>query len=259
MKIVQTKQRIKELEERGEFNTHIDETSAIVTYPVDENFAYVPKGFKKFKYLMQYVFVVMPKMLIDNIFSKRTKVKGKENLKGLKSAVVTCNHFYMFDCLTVRYALPFRKLRTTAAEFNNRRGFLGDMMRAGGMMPFSSNFKALKNMDKAITHYLNNKTFVLFYPEQAMWNDYKKPRPTKKGAYTVAVKNNVPILPMFITMKSRGKFDKDGNEKYHFIVNIGKPIYPKEELSFQENVKYLQDANFENNKRVYRDFYKEEI
>ena len=34
-----------------------------------------------------------------------------------------------------------------------------------------------------------------------MWNNYRKPRPTKTGAYRLAVNNDVPIIPVFITME----------------------------------------------------------
>ena len=47
---------------------------------------------------------------------------------------------------------------------------------------------------------LNKKQFILIYPEQEMWFNYKKPRPPKPGAYYYAAKNNVQIISCFVEM-----------------------------------------------------------
>ena len=42
-----------------------------------------------------------------------------------------------------------------------------------------------------------------------MWWNYRKPRPVTPGAYRFAVNNNVPVLPMFITLKDTDKIGAD--------------------------------------------------
>ena len=51
---------------------------------------------------------------------------------------------------------------------------------------------------------------MLVYPEQSMWWNYRKPKPLKKGAYTFAAKNHVPVLPCFITMEDSDILGDDG-------------------------------------------------
>ena len=49
---------------------------------------------------------------------------------------------------------------------------------------------------------------ILIYPEQSMWYNYRKPKPLKVGAFSFAVKNNVPVLPIFITCEDTENFDR---------------------------------------------------
>ena len=234
---------IEKYEKLGEFDHHTDPVDMSITLPVDKDFKYVRKGFfDKTKVFLQRIFIVYP-------FAKKQSknlgaiVVGKEKIKGIKSAVLTCNHVNKFDCLVVQNAMMPRKTYVIGAEFNNMKGFFGEMMRVGGMLPLSSDFSAQKNLLKAVEYYLKKDNYLLVYPEQAMWWYYEKPRPFKEGAFIFAAKHNVPIIPMFITFRESGIFDENGIEHKHFTLNIMDPIYPKKELSYRENVKYLMEEN----------------
>ena len=94
---------------------------------------------------------------------------------------------------------------------------------------------------------------VLIYPEQSMWREYKKPRPMKNGAFRYAVQNNVPIIPLFITIKEKDeKIDKNGLQNYgDYTIHILDPIYPNPNLNVKENIDYLRKENF----KVWKDLY----
>ena len=109
---------------------------------------------------------------------------------------------------------------------------------------------------KAVETILNNGDYILIYPEQSMWWNYRKPKPLKNGAYKLAAKNNVPIIPIFITMQDSSKTGEDGFPIQEYIVNIEKPIYPNKDLSERENVEKMKSENFEIWKNVYERFYK---
>ena len=234
---------IEKYEKLGEFDHHTDPVDMSITLPVDKNFKYVRKGFfDKTKVFFQRIFIVYP------FARKQSKnlgaiVVGKEKIKGIKSAVLTCNHVNKFDCLVIQNAMMPKKTYVIGAEFNNMKGFFGEMMRVGGMLPLSSDFSAQKNLLKAVEYYLKKNNYLLVYPEQAMWWYYEKPRPFKDGAFIFAAKHNVPVIPMFITFRESGIFDDNGIEHKHFTLNIMDPIYPKAELSYRENVKYLMEEN----------------
>ena len=96
---------------------------------------------------------------------------------------------------------------------------------------------------------------ILIYPEQAMWRNYKKPRPFKEGAFKLAAKNNAPIIPCFITMEDTDKLDGDGFNIQSYTMWFLEPIYPDKELNAKENAKIMMDKNFEVVKEVYEKVY----
>lgn len=251
--------QINECEKRGEFDKHIDPVDYSMVIPVDENYHFIKKGFiEKTKYFFENTFIVRPYTFYLNKIKFKTRINGKVNIRGIKAAVVTCNHVNKFDCLVVKGAIG-QKLYVTAAPFNNMKGFLGEMMRAGKMIPLSESFSGMKKFNQAIDTLLNKNKFVLFYPEQAMWWYYKKPRPNKNGAFHYAVKNNVPVIPSFITFVETGKTGEEGFSQKQFILNFGKPIYIKPELTARENIEYLKNANFQAWKEIYETFYSKKL
>ena len=82
--------------------------------------------------------------------------------------------------------------------------------------------KFLSSMDTVLQH----GDFMLVYPEQSMWWNYRKPKPLKKGAYTFAAKNHVPVLPCFITMEDSDILGDDGFYVQEYTIHIAEPIYP---------------------------------
>lgn len=233
--------KIKKLEKEGMFNEHVDPFDENGYIPVDRNFNYFPHGLKNW---------LIRKIIVNRFVNHSAKnfihlkIVGQENLKGLKGAVVTCNHINKLDCIAVMKACKGHKLRITTAEFNNQKGFVGDMMRAAGTMPIPSGLGMFRYFEEAVGKALSKNNLVLFYPEQSEWWNYKKPRPFKKGAFYMAAKFNVPVVPMFITLEETGEFYDNGLPISAFTIHVMKPIYPKSELSKNENIEYLKDLNF---------------
>ena len=101
--------------------------------------------------------------------------------------------------------------------------------------------------------------FIIIFPEQSMWWNYKKPKPLKIGAYKIAARNNVPILPIFITMEDSNVMGEDGFYVQEYTVNIGKPIFPDENLTEKENLEIMKEKNAKVWKEIYEDFYKKPL
>ncbi len=225
MSYLEIEQTIKELERQGKFDQHVAPIDFEHAEIVDENFDYFHKSFKdKFKRFFQKIFVVNPYSFFKNNVENKVKVFGRENLKNLGACIVTCNHTNMCDCLAVKKALKTRKVKITGAPFNNRNSFFGKMMNVGGFMPMGSNIKGTRNFQNALQVFLKNGFKIVFYPEQAMWPGYEKPRPLKPGAFHYAAKFNVPVLPIFITYRHTNKTRKDGTPIKFMNVHILKPI-----------------------------------
>jgi 1-acyl-sn-glycerol-3-phosphate acyltransferase len=251
---------MKELEAKGEFDVHIDPIHYDLVIPVTEKFPYLNKTLKlKTKFFFMENFIVKPYSFYQNNFVMKTRVYGRNNLKDIKSAIITCNHIYMFDCLCAKKALKGHKLLITAGWFNNMNSFLGELMRADGMMPIPNDLGALRNFNKAMKHHMDKGHYVLFYPEVAEWWMYEKPRPFKNGAFHYAANLNVPVIPLFICFKDLNKKDEEGFTKKQFNIFILKPIYPKKELSEKENIEYLNKTAYKECVEQYEKFYQKKL
>ncbi len=205
---------------------------------------------------------------LDNLLKNNKliikEIKGMENISELNTgAILTCNHFNPFDCFTIEKTFRLsgqaktRRLHKVIREGNytNFPGLYGFFFRNCDTLPLSSNKRTMVEFMKAVDTLLQKGDFILIYPEQSMWWNYRKPKPLKHGAFKMAVRNNVPILPIFITMEDSDIIGEDGFPIQEYTVNVSKPIYPDLNLSQRERTEKMLNENFEIWKKIYEDFY----
>ena len=191
-------------------------------------------------------------------------VIGTEHMDALTSgAVITCNHFNAFDSFAMQIAYEKskqckkRRLYRVIREGNytNFPGFYGMLMRNCYTFPLSSNRDTMKKFLSSMDTVLQHGDFMLVYPEQSMWWNYRKPKPLKKGAYTFAAKNHVPVLPCFITMEDSDILGDDGFYVQEYTIHIAEPIYPDPQKTQAENVDAMRRKNAAVWKQIYEEFY----
>jgi 1-acyl-sn-glycerol-3-phosphate acyltransferase len=254
----QVRAQYLEFEKKHIFDQHVDPIDYSLVIPVTREYHYFPRGLKEtLSRKARSFFVVKPFMSRINRVLLETEVTGQENLKGLKSAVVTSNHVQMFDCVALKKAMGRHYLNIVAASFNNFKGPLGDGMRASGMLPLPETYEGMAHFEEAVEKCLRGKHYVLFFPEQAEWWYYPKVRPFKDGAFHYAVKFNVPVVPCFISFAPRKKEIKDPEGMYpqRMIVHILKPVYPLLEGTFQERRDWMKNQAFAETKACYEKTY----
>lgn len=192
------------------------------------------------------------------------EIKGIENFLAIKEkgAIITSNHFSPLENYAVwRSIKPYmgkRRLYRVIKEgnFTNPPKPFKLIMRHCDTLPLSSNRETMKKFLKSIDTLLSRGEKILVYPEQAMWWNYRKPRPLKNGAFKFAVSSNVPVLPFFITMKDSDIIGGDGFPIQEYTVNIMPAIYPDPNLTKNENAEMMKNKNYELWKQVYEEFYK---
>ncbi len=252
--VSECKKKEEEFELNGDFNLEANENSMDNAEPVTDEFEYIKKGFKNAVKHWFYLNCVRIYSHLINTKLTNLKVVKNKKAKKVKSAIVTCNHISLVDSFAIRKAIG-ADFYFVAAEFNNFKGHLGTLSRNTGYIPLPEglNKTKLRKFNDAISYYLKKGKKVLIYPEQAMWRDYKKPRPMKNGAFRYAVQNNVPILPLFITIKDKEqKVDENGLQNFgDYTIHVLDPIYPKPELNAKENIEYLKQENY----RVWKECY----
>ena len=210
----------------------------------------------------------------SNLYFKRLIKKGQividgyegvEHLKKLKGgAIITANHFNPFDGVPLHLAQKkyarTKKLFTVIREGNYTfPGLYGFFMRNCYTLPLATNPTVLRDLYKSISVILSKGNLILVYAEQSMWWNYRKPKPLKPGAFKFAVRNNVPVIPTFITMRDTEKLDHDGSPIQAYTLHFLKPIYPNNELTEQENIMRMKEDNERQCKEIYEKVYKTKL
>ncbi len=258
-------QKIEELEKEGKFDVDAEEDPATIVL-TPENIDYLRK---KMSSKLKRVFAnEVGEKFLDNLLKNNKliikEINGLENLSKVDTgAIVTCNHFNPFDCFTIEKVFRLsgkieeKRLYKVIREGNytNFPGLYGFFFRNCDTLPLSSNKRTMVEFMKAVDVLLQKGDFILIYPEQSMWWNYRKPKPLKPGAFKIAARNNVPVIPIFITMQDSENLDEEGFPIQEYIVNIAEPIYPDENISQKENTEKMLNQNFKIWKEIYENFY----
>ena len=257
-------ERIRDLEKNGIFDLDVEQDPPTIPL-TPENIDYLrEKGLNRIKNVLANR--MGEKYLKDLIKNKKLiikDIKGLENLKKVQTgAIITVNHFNPFDTFAIEKTIKdsgiekrvYKVIRE--GNYTNFPGFPGFLFRNGDTLPLSANTSTMIEFMKAVDTILQRGEFILIYPEQSMWWNYRKPKPLKIGAYKMAAKNNVPVIPIFITMEDSEIIGDDGEPVQEYTVNIAKPIYPDENLSIKENTEKMREENAKVWKEIYEDFYK---
>ena len=269
--IVQSKDRLKvlekirKLEEKGIFDVDVEEDPP--TIPLEPNDIDYLKSSRISKLKSKMATKMAERLVNDLIKEKKLiikEIRGIENLQSVKSgAIITCNHFNPFDSFTVEKVFRIagqdkhKKLYKVIREGNytNFPGLYGFFFRNCDTLPLSSNKRTMMKFIKAVNVILKRGDFILVYPEQSMWWNYRKPKPLKNGAFNLAARSKVPVIPVFITMEDSDIIGEDGFPIQEYTVNIAKPIYPDCHRSEKSNTEMLRDQNYEIWKNIYEEFY----
>ncbi len=257
--------KIREYERQGCFDCEVEDDPPSPELTPDKADYLYEKPFAKLKCR------IANKMAIS-FFEKQIKdgafvisgIEGIENFKSVSGgAIITCNHFSIYDNYIVyraiRNDLPKGKELYKVIREGNYTGFkglFGFFFRHCNTLPLSSNMQTMKKFLHAVKTLLQRGEKILIYPEQAMWWNYEKPRPLKSGTFKIAAKNNVPIIPSFITMTETEKLDRDGAPVLACKIHFLPPIYPDANLSEKERAEKLMQENYTAWKNLYESVYK---
>ena len=160
------------------------------------------------------------------------RIEGAEKLEGIRSgAFLTSNHFNPFDNGVIR---------TLSRETGHGRlwalsqgtnfvmpGLNGFMLRHSDVIPLLRDPSYMAGpLREMMRKVLDKKHFILIYPEQEMWFNYRKPRPGKRGAYLFAAEMGVPVIPCFVQMEDRPGRDAAGWQQIALVLHVLDPIWP---------------------------------
>ena len=261
---LQVLEKIAQYEREGRFDEDVEEDPPTKELQPEDIDYLRKKASSKIKKRFAYT---MARRFLNNILETRQmivkEIIGIEHFKNLDSgAIITCNHFNAFDSFAIQMVYeaadhPKRGFYRVIREGNytNFPGFYGMLMRNCNTLPLSANPKTMRKFIEAVDTLLKSGNFVLVYPEQSMWWNYRKPKPLKKGAFTFAAQNRVPVLPCFITMEDSDILGTDGFYVQEYTIHVSEPIYPDPAKSKGENAEMMRQKNFEVWKQIYEQTY----
>ena len=155
------------------------------------------------------------------------KVKGKKNLKGLKSYVLIGNHVHPSDSIIIESTLfPPRLHYITTIQSNMGFPLVSLYFRLGGAVPIPDDLKLLKKFNRDTIDVLKNNGKIVVFPEAALIPYCDHIRPFMQGAFNFAVLANATIVPTCITFhKPKGLYKLTRRKKPCIHLNILKPYH----------------------------------
>lgn len=144
----------------------------------------------------------------------RPKIVGMENIPKESPALICPNHVHALDSAII-VAKFKRKVNVLAKEELYKNGFIRFIADAFGIYPVKPDSKSMESV-KISLKILKNNGLLMLFPEGTRNGMAKGVKP-KDGAVKLAIKANVPIIPVGF----QGNFKPFKKIK----VNIGEPIY----------------------------------
>ncbi len=193
--------------------------------------------------------------------NKAIKVEGLENLKKVKTgAIVTSNHFNPLDSMMPRKVIKkaFRKNIYIVSQDTNLAmpGIIGYLINHLNILPICPGAAYMaKTFKPKLDKLLKKGEFVLIYPEEEMWFNYRKPRPGKSGAYRFAAEFNVPVISCFTEMVDTEKVDNEEFYNVDYVAHVLKPIYPDPKKTLKENAREMAEKDYAQRVAAYEKAY----
>lgn len=204
---------------------------------------------------------------LTHFLTSSTTFTGLENLANLPQggAIITANHFNQIDSLPIKHlANKTHHSLTIAIEDTNLKlpGILCYLMNYVGTIPLIQVPSYVgTEFPRHLHDALEQNSWVLIFPEQEMWWNYRKPRELKRGAYYFAAKQNVPVISTFIEIQSTAKIEKNQPNFYQtkYVVHVLPPIFPDVKLTANENSKLMMKRDYQQKVAAYEKAYQRKL
>ncbi|MCR5709891.1 MAG: 1-acyl-sn-glycerol-3-phosphate acyltransferase [Bacteroidales bacterium] len=197
----------------------------------DGTYPYLDKSLK-FRFLHNLVygivwFVAFPLNRIRFGLKIYGREKIRRNRRLFSNGVMTvCNHVHRWDMICVLQAMRFRKawIPMYAQPFNGKDGF---KMKYVGGIPIPEEYGGLVKFNQAMNELHGRKAWIHIFPESCSWKFYAPLRPFRTGAFNLAFKYSLPVIPMIISFRPRTGWRKlFGKDEPLLTIHVGDPIVP---------------------------------
>ena len=222
------------------------------THPfvMDENYPYYEDNFHYWlNYVLDYAkfwFLVHPLLrIIYGLKVERNDIMKRYKKEFKNGAITICNHCFRWDVPSVIAATRKHFWIPMIGE-NMMTDDYWHMKYIGGI-PVPSTMAAMKKYNEAFDKHHELGHWFHVFPEGINWKWYKPLKPFYKGAFSMAYKYNMPLLPLYINYRPRtGIYKLFGKKDEPLLtISIGEPIFPDTTKPRKVEVDRLRDIAFE--------------
>ena len=232
--------------------SYIDENENIINlwqpleFNIDKNYEYIAKS-KIFSIASNLVYygIAYPilKLFMKIIYD--LKIEGKENIKDIEGgAVSVSNHVLFLDCAMIGLAYGTKKIYYTTQQESFKIPFVRKLIKLLRAVPIPKSIENRKYFLKAMDKLIKGKNIIHFYPEAALWPYCDRIRRFKNGAFDLAVRNNVPIIPIVFKFREPIGIRKILKKKKDVTLKILEPIECEEKGNIKQRVEGLKEKVF---------------
>lgn len=224
-------------------NEHIIQNWEPLEFNIAEKYEYVPKSyiFKFFSNLVYYG-IAFPILKLVTKLVYDLKIEGKENIRNLNcGAVSVSNHVLILDCAMVGLASGLKKVYYTTLENSFKIPFVRKLIKLLRALPIPKNITNKKHFINEVNRLLQQGSIVHFYPESALWPYCDKIRNFRSGAFSFAVNNNVPVVPIVIKFREPKGIRKLLKKKKDVTLTVLKPIMQEQSENRKQDIEDLKN------------------
>ncbi|MCQ2173867.1 MAG: 1-acyl-sn-glycerol-3-phosphate acyltransferase [Bacteroidales bacterium] len=210
----------------------------------DDTYTYLDDSLSfRLQHILADLVVYVPLMLSD-VFRYGMRFRNRKVLRKYRrefagGVIAVCNHCYPHDGAAVARILGHR-LRTPMLQdhFNGDQAWY---LKYFGGIPVPDDFGGLRKFNEAFDEIHRRKEWILVFPEARNWHFYKPVKPFRKGAFTMAYKYGVPVLPLNISYRERkGIYRLFGKPEIPLLtLTVGEPLFPDRSRPRKDEVERL--------------------
>ncbi|MBS6252185.1 MAG: 1-acyl-sn-glycerol-3-phosphate acyltransferase [Clostridium sp.] len=186
--------------------------------------------------------VIYPILYIFNKVFLGFKIENKEKLQEIKGGKVTIsNHIHPLDC-TMNGIINFpSRVYFPTLSSNFKIPIVRHLIRILYAIPIPSKVSQKEKFLEEINKALKNEKTIHMYPEGALWPYCDKIRKFKNGAFKIAVKADVPIVPILYVLKEAKGIYKLYKKKKCIHAIVLDPIYPNKDIPMWQRAEEMKE------------------
>ena len=212
----------------------------------DETYTYLDKSLKfKISHFLLFFFTWILAFPLNRI-RYGLRIEGREKIRQHRElfangVMTVCNHVHRWDMICVLQAMRYRKawIPMYAQAFRGKDGFL--MKNIGGIA-IPEERSGLRAFDMAMNELHDRKQWIHIFPESCSWRYYAPIRPFKMGAFNMAYRYSLPVIPMVISFRPRTGWRRwFCKEEPLITIRVGDPIVPNPNVPRKEEASRMRD------------------